>query len=115
MLNSNKNRNAAVVVMMQRGVFYFIKNNCSKGPGLVAAAAGGNRRVELVCSGCHAVSEKGVWVINKPVEMCSADQAEDEEDRDESIRAKCSGSQRQPGRMRGGRRIQEGGELRTAA
>jgi hypothetical protein len=47
-------------------VFYFIKNNCSKGPGLVAAAAGGNRRVELVRSGCHAVSENGVWVINKP-------------------------------------------------
>ena len=67
------------------------KYNCSKGPGLVAAAAGGNRRVELVCSGCHAVSENGVWVINKP-EMCEVQtRHRGEDDRDESIRMKCSG------------------------
>ena len=76
---------------MQRGVLLHKKYNCSKGPGLVAAAAGGNRRVELVCSGCHAVSENGVWVINKPesVEVQTRHRVED--DRDESIRMKCSG------------------------
>ena len=57
----------------------------------MAAAAGGNRRVELVCSGCHAVSENGVWVINKP-EMCEVQtRHRGEDDRDESIRMKCSG------------------------
>ena len=35
------------------------------------------------------VSENGVWVIHKPKR--SADQAADEDDRDESIRMQCSG------------------------
>ena len=67
------------------------KYNCSKGPGLVAAAAGGNRRVELVCSGCHAVSENGVWVINKPDGSEVQTRHRGEDDRDESIRTKCGG------------------------
>ena len=95
-------------------VFYFIKNNCSKGPGLVAAAAGGNRRVELVCSGCLAVSENGVWVINKPesVEVQTRHRVED--DRDESTRMKCSGKSAAAGHKGREKNSRGGGEVRTA-